>query len=119
MIDAKDVVVKEPNDKGVVQIYIPDAKILGVDCVVSSISDIIVDKGVLDKVSSEDTAEAYAAAQKSMNEAAKNDTRMLKQARDNAKELIQRYIVGVGKQMNVNYVVEWIEMTNNVDEEGK
>ena len=40
---------------------------------------------------------------------AENDSMLLSQARNNAKKLIEQYIISVGKQVDKEYSVEWID----------
>ena len=110
-VDVSEVVINKPNENGVVQIYVPKAKILDVDVDEESISDLISDTGVFTTITTDDQAKAYSHAQENMRECAESDTSILNAAHRNAKELLKQYIINVGEQIGQNYTVEWI---NNV-----
>lgn len=108
-INVNDVVINPPDEQGVVRIYVPEAKILAVDVVPESMSDIIADTGVLTVITSEDQAKAYSHAQENMRMGAETDTSILNAAHKNAKELLKQYVIKVGAQIGQNYTVEWLK----------
>lgn len=108
-VDAKNVKVTKPNQDGVVQISVPEAKVLSVSVDKNSMSDPIVDTGIFTSVSIEEKNKAYNEAQQYLKTNAENDSELLGQARNNAKKLIEQYIIGVGKRIDKQYTVEWIE----------
>ncbi len=59
------------------------------------------------KISSEEEAEAFAKAQNDMREKAEQDQAILNQARNNAKELIQQYIINVRDMLGKHYEIAW------------
>ena len=48
-------------------------------------------------------------AQKNMREEAQNDKTMLARAKKNAKSLIERYIVNMGKEIGIELSIRWID----------
>lgn len=108
-IDVAKVSVEQPDENGVVKIFVPEAKILEINAKKDSMSDPIYENGVFTTVSIEEKAEAFSAAQKAMRENAESDESLLKQAHSNAKELIKQYVLNVGEQIGQKYTVEWIE----------
>lgn len=116
-IDVNEVQIDQPDENGVVRIYVPDAKILNVDVDEYSMSDPIVDTGVFTTITSEEKANAFSAAQVTMKENAETDKSILNKARNNAKELLEQYIVNLGKQMGQKYKVEWIENNQSSKEQ--
>lgn len=108
-IDVSKVQIKEPDKDNVVRVYVPEATILNMDVNLNSMSDLISDKGVFTKITSEEQAEAYAKAQANMKENAENDKNIREQAYGNAKELLEQYITNVGKQLGKTYTVEWLD----------
>ena len=71
------------------------------------------------EITADEKAQAFSAAQSTMKENANSDTSLLNQARNNAKELLKRYVVNVGKQIGQNYTVEWLEDEYSTEEEEK
>ena len=65
----------------------------------------MIETGVFTSVTTEEKAEAFAAAQAAMKENAQSDESILNQARKNAMELLERYVL----QVNEKYQVEWID----------
>ncbi len=118
-IDVGKVRVEEPTEDGVVRIYVPEATILDVYADKDTISDPIEDNGMFTEVTIDEKAQAFSAAQATMKENASTDKSLLNQARNNAKELLKRYVVNVGKQIGQNYTVEWIEEEQSTEEEEK
>lgn len=109
-IKANQVQVNKPNAQGVVEVYIPDAEVLSIDAVLDTLSDPIEETGKLTRsVSSEERAEAYAASQNNMKEEAENDRVLLQRAKNNAKLILERYIINIGKGMGKDYTVKWID----------
>ena len=108
-IDVSDVQINEPDRKGIVRIYVPDAKILSVSADKDTMSEPLVDKGIFTKITAEDKNKAFADAQATMQKNAEADAGMLAQAKNNAKELLEQYVINVGKQTGKTYKVEWLE----------
>lgn len=108
-IDADQVKVSEPDANNVVKVSIPEAKILNVTADTDSMSQPITDTGIFTKITTEDQDEAFSQAQQDMEEEAKEDQSILARGQDNAKKLIEEYIVNVGEQIGESYTVEWVE----------
>lgn len=106
-IDASAIKVGIPDQNGNIKIYIPEAKVLNVTADKKSLADPVVDVGVFTKISSEEEAEVFAKAQNDMREKAEQDQAILNQARNNAKELIQQYIINVGDMLGKHYEIAW------------
>ena len=108
-IDVSDVQINEPDRKGIVRIYVPDAKILSVSADKDTMSEPLADKGIFTKITVEDKNKAFADAQATMQKNAEADAGMLAQAKNNAKELLEQYVINVGEQTGKTYKVEWLE----------
>lgn len=108
-IDVSDVQINEPDRKGIVRIYVPDAKILSVSADKDTMSEPLADKGIFTKITAEDKNKAFADAQATMQKNAEADAGMLAQAKNNAKELLEQYVINVGEQTGKTYKVEWLE----------
>ena len=111
-IDVNEVKVSAPDKDGVVQIYVPEAKILDVSAEIDSMKDPILDTGWFTSITTEEKAEAFAAAQENMKKEAQSNGSILSQAQNNAKELLKQYVINVGKQINKQYTVQWIDNSN-------
>ncbi len=107
-IDADQVKVSEPDANNVVKVSIPDAKILNVTADTDSMSQPITDTGIFTKITTEDQDKAFSQAQQDMEEEAKEDQSILSRGQDNAKKLIEEYIVNVGEEIGETYTVEWV-----------
>lgn len=110
-IDVNEVKVSSPDKNGVVQIYVPEAKILDVSAQIDSMKDPITDTGWFTSITTEEKAQAFAAAQANMKEEAQSNGSILSQAQNNAKELLKQYVINVGKQLNKQYTVQWVDST--------
>jgi len=106
-IDASllDVEVVEEN----VTIQIPEAKVLGskVDDATLSKDSFIVDNKSAD-ISAEDEIQAFKEAQENMVLEASQDQNLLASAQENARKLLEEYILNIGEEVGQNYSIEWI-----------
>lgn len=116
-IDVAQVRVEEPKGDGIVKIYVPEAKILDIYADKSTISDPIEDNGVFTKITVDEKAQAFSAAQTTMKENAEKDKTLLNKAYNNAKELLSRYVVNLGKQIGQEYTVQWIGDKTSTEKE--
>lgn len=108
-IDVNKVSISKPDDKGVVKVTIPDAEILNVDLDEDSMSEPLTDTGFMTKITKEEETAALAEAQNNMEETAQENTALLAQAKERAKNLIEGYVKNVGEQIGEEYTVEWVE----------
>lgn len=115
-IDASEVEVNEPDENGVVQIYIPEANILNVDSDENSMETPIFETGKFTDITIEDQRKAYADAQTEMEESANNDKAIKKQAYENAQKLLEQYVVTIGEQSGKQYTVEWLDKPKTQNE---
>lgn len=103
------ILTKGPNASGIVDLYMPDAKVLNIDADESSFSDPLDEKGLFTSITAKERSIAYAAAQDKMRQEAENDLALLRRARNNAKIILERYIINLGKEMGANLSVKWNE----------
>lgn len=109
-IDASKVKVGEPDANGVVTISIPNAHILGDPQVdESTFSDIYSETGLLTQITTVDQSQAFQAAQQEMRESVENDEKLLAEAKNRAKTLLEEYVVNVGEATGKTYSVEFID----------
>ena len=108
-IDVNQVQVNEPDENNIVYVYVPDARITKVSADSDSMSEPISDTGVFTEITIEDQNQAFSQEQSKMEASANNDTTILNRAKNNAKKLIEQYIVNVGKEVGENYTVKWLD----------
>lgn len=108
-IDVNKVSISKPDDKGVVKVMIPDAEILNVDLDEDSMSEPLTDTGFMTKITKEEETAALAEAQNNMEETAQENTALLIQAKERAKNLVEGYVKNVGEQIGEVYTVEWVD----------
>jgi len=106
-IDASQIRISNPNSMGVVNAYVPDAKVLNVLPDENSFSEPITELGLFTSISGKEKIEALSRAQEVMSEEANNDQTQLSRAKNNAKTLLERYIINFGKDIGKNYTVNW------------
>lgn len=112
-VDASKIRVEKPDSNGVVDIFIPEAKVFDVSADKESIADPICDTGYFTEITVEEKAKAFSEAQKNMREAAEADNTILTEARNNAKELIKQYVERIeDPSSNLKYTVNWIDENN-------
>ena len=92
-----------------VRITIPDAEILNVDLDEDSMGMPLTDTGFMTEITKEEETAALAKAQDDMEETAKQNSALLAQAKERAKNLIQGYVENVGEQIGEEYTIDWAE----------
>jgi len=108
-IDMSDVTMEIKENK--VKIYIPNAKLLSIDIgKIDKDSYITNDDSWLNKneFTPEEETKAINKAQEKMKEQVESNSQLLLQAQTRAKDLIEEYIIQLGKLSNIEYEIEWI-----------
>lgn len=118
-IDISQVTVSEPDKNGVVTVTMPDAQVLNVDVDEESLGTPLTDTGFLTSVTTEEKTTTLAGAQEAMEQQAKENTKMLSQAKARAKTLIEEYIKNVGESIGEEYTVEWKDAEPGMTESEK
>ena len=108
-VTASKVTISEPDENGVVTIYVPQAEILNVNLDENSITDPVVETGWFTTLSTEEKTEALSNAQTGMEKEADKDDTLKYQARKRAKDLLESYVQNTGDLIGKRYTVEWIE----------
>lgn len=106
-IDVAQVNISQPTEDGVVKVHIPDAQILNIYLDKDTLSDPMVETGFLTEVTMEEKTSAVASAQDNMEEAARQNTSILTQAKERAKRTIEGYIINTGDAISEKYTVQW------------
>lgn len=106
-IDATLLVVEVKENS--VTITIPEAKVLGANVDQTSLTNesFIVDKNSAD-ISAEDQTRVFSEAQANMVSTASKDSALLENAQQTAKKLLEEYIANIGKAVEKEYTIEWI-----------
>ena len=107
-IDASQIQINDPDENGVVEVYVPDAKVLSAYADEKSLTDLIAETGWFTTISGKEKTDAFAKTQTQMRQEAERDRAMLLRAKENAKLLLQRFIVNTGKEIGVDLSVRWI-----------
>lgn len=108
-INADEVVVSAPDQNGVVRVYVPDAVILNISADKDSLTPPLTETGWLTYITREEEALVFSEAQKNMRLQAESDTRLLARAKNNAKKLIEQYIINIGNELGQTYSVQWLD----------
>ena len=108
-IDASLIRISPPDESGVVEVYLPPAKVLTIDFDLESISDPLTETGWFTSISLDEKTDAFSAAQAIMEEATQSDQALLLQARERAMEIIEQYIISTGELVGKTYTVRWVE----------
>lgn len=104
-IDMNKVVVRGPDEGGVVSVEIPEVEIFDVQAEEDSIKEVCVDAGAFQTITNEEKAEAYSKAQSEMRDVATSDVHLSRQAAEHARALIEEYVSNVGNSMGKTYAV--------------
>ena len=107
-IDASKIQINNPTADGIVEIFIPDASVLSVYADENSLSEPLTEKGLFTNITGEEQAKAFAKAQSVMREQAESDQALLSRAKNNAKILLEQYVINIGRGIGVDYSVKWI-----------
>lgn len=91
-----------------VTITIPEAEIMGCSVDQDSLTEdsFIVAKGSA-KITAEDEVEAFAIAQKDLEETVAGDTMLLSTAQQRAQVLLEDYVNNIGKATGKEYAINW------------
>lgn len=108
-VDFKKVKIDQPDKKGVVRIYVPEAKVFNEDEVTAkTIGELVSEKGVFVKITTEEQAKLLAEAQENMKKNAAEDKVLLGEAHENAKALLEQYVVNIGDLLGKKFTVKWV-----------
>lgn len=112
-IDVEQMEINDPNEAGVIKVYMPSAKVLHSNVDEKSMGTPITDTGIFTTISIEEKSKAYSSAQATMKENAEKDTTTIKKATDNAKRIIEEFIKSVSEKTGKEYTIEWLKQPLN------
>lgn len=108
-LKADTILIGSPDASGIIDVYLPEPRVLRVDADESSFSAPLDETGLFTAITARERAEAYAAAQEKMRQEAEQDQSLLRRAKNNAKILLEHYLVTLGKEMGAAYTVRWVD----------
>ena len=106
-IDINQVRIEEPTENGVVRIYLPPAKILGAAEDKATIFKPVCDLGVLAELTADEERQIINEGIQKLKEDAKTQE-VIYQAYSSAKNVLEQYVINMGKLMGEDYSVEWL-----------
>ena len=115
-IDIAKVKIGQPDEGGTVRVYIPEVEKFRVNQDSTSLQEPVYETGVFTTITTEDKTTALSLAQDNMEATARADQSMLQRARENAKTLIEQYIINVGVNLGQEYDVEWVDTPQDVNQ---
>ena len=121
-IDINKVEIGNPDENGIVRVYVPEVDKFEANQNSNSVQDPIYEKSWFTSITTEEKTAALAVSQEKMLEAAKTDQSMITRARENAKSIIEQYITNAGMALSQEYKVQWVdtpEAVNVIEKEGK
>ena len=108
-IDASKVKVNGPDNNNTIEIYVPKAQVLDINLISDSMKDPVSETGTFTTITSEDYMRAYAKAQLDIKNYFETNESLLTQSRENAKKILEDFIINSGNTMGAQYNVSWIE----------
>ena len=110
-IDVNQVRIEQPDEAGIVRIYLPPAEIQGAEVVEETVSKPVHQLGWFASLSpDEETAIMKDGVEKLKNDA--ETKAIITQADASAKNIIEKYVKNMGTLIGENYTVEWMEDPN-------
>lgn len=107
-IDISKVKIGQPDEEGCVKVYMPEVEKFRINQDSTSIQEPVYETGVFTSITTEEKTVALSQAQEKMEATARADQSMFQRARENAKTLIEQYIINVGINLGQEYDVEWV-----------
>lgn len=111
-VDASLIEIEVNDEK--VKITMPNAEVLSCKVDEASLTEqSFIKASNSAKVEPEQQLQAFEEAQKKMEESAKEDTILLANAKERAKQLMEDYVINIGTLLEKNYTIEWVDIKNN------
>lgn len=107
-IDMNQATIEEPTKEGIVRIHLPPSEIQGIAEIEESKKNPVRELGFMTKLTVEEEDDIFRKATKKLE----NDSQMkevLSAARENAKNVLEQYVKGIGELVGEEYIVEWVE----------
>ena len=107
-IDIKQVKIEGPSDEGVIKIYLPPIEILEAKPDMGTIKKPVHDVAWGADLTTDEEHKIINAGTEKLKTDAKTKE-IITQAQENAKDVLERYVINVGKLVGEDYRVEWIK----------
>ena len=117
-IDINEVRIENPNDNGIVKIYLPPAKIFGTKVDRTSIHKPVCELGLFAKLTASKERQIIDEGVEKL----KNDTKtqeVIAQAYNSARNVLEQYVINVGKMLGEEYKVEWLQDSDETNIESE
>ena len=101
--------IYDPDENNVVDIYVPDAKILNIGADENTLSNPLDETGLFTSITVKERFDALAASQQEMREKVQNDKASLARAKDNVKTLLKKYVDNLGELMGTSFTINWLD----------
>lgn len=111
-IDVKQVKIEGPSDEGVIKIYLPPIEILEAKPDMSTIKKPVHDVALGADLTTDEEHKIINAGTEKLKADAKTEE-IITQAQESAKEVLEQYVMNVGKLVGEDYKVEWIKVSDN------
>lgn len=115
-IDINEVRIENPTEDGVVKIYLPPAGILGAAEDKATISKPVCDLGPFTELTADEERQIINEGIQQLKSDAKTQE-VIDQAYNSAKDVLEQYVINMGKLIGEDYTVEWIKVPDNVKAE--
>lgn len=107
-IDAGNISISGPDEKHVIYMTVPKAKVLSVD--IENISKPLTEKGWLTKnLTANQQTQTMAEARDRVEEEAQNNENLMMQAQKRAQIIIEGYVQTLNDELKTSYTVNWVE----------
>lgn len=113
-VDIHEVKIENPTTDGIVRIYLPPAKILGAAEDKSTISKPVYELGLFasDLTADEERKIIHEGIQKLLNDPSTQN--VIDDAYNSAKDVLEQYVITMGRLIGEDYTVEWIQSSDDV-----
>ena len=112
-IDINEVRIENPTEDGVVKIYLPPAEILGAAEDKATISKPVCDLGAFTELTADEERQIINEGIQKLKSDAKTQE-VIYQAYNSAKDVLEQYVINMGKLIGEDYTVEWIKVPDDV-----
>lgn len=110
-INVNEISISGPDENGVYTVTLPQAEVLTNPQIdEDSFSEPLSERGWFTDITNEDRMEALREAQETVRETVNNDESLLFQARERAKDIIERFIVNYGETVGEEYSVRFVDV---------
>lgn len=114
-IDMNKIQISEPNEEGIIRIYLPPAQILNATPDTTSIKKPVEKTGWFSEFDGGNEVEMILDATEDMKNDANTQVMLTAQAYERAQFVLEQYVINVGKMLGEDYTVEWVDADNIIN----